>query len=497
MFAINAARRREALLEHHAERLRDFQVHTARQSAERAAKRAKISADDDVASSTLEAQSALARMRQGMCPRVPGFEPAAEAAGVEEVRLTSLTTQIAARLYSDMPRIKSVAALVKEYDQHFGLDPDEAVRRIDAAAIGAYLHAIKDTTRNSYDSGVLRWEFLFAFLKKAPYPVDEEMCERFAAACSVSLTVGTISQYLSAVRSRCIDIGMYMPERSAMPRLQRTLHGLKMAELATKGGRTRMALTIDISRNTLVVAKQRFEKLVAEGRPLPSIYSPDHYLVQRVVFSVPTTGMMRPSEFAVRRTESGFVSEPLLVKHYVQIADERDPNLVTGANLVLPHRKTASHPSSIYLGRTGDDYVCAISALNELLLARQAAGEVITGDSPLVLVERGGKKRPIEYADLVGITSATLRAAGYDDSQYKGHSFRIGAATTLALAGVPTSAIEAMGGWKPGSLSLPGYIREQVSASQRRLMCSFFTRPYRRAEEEQFVLPSVRRLTLP
>ena len=44
-----------------------------------------------------------------------------------------------------------------------------------------------------------------------------------------------------------------------------------------------------------------------------------------------------------------------------------------------------------------------------------------------------------------------LAAAGLPHLQYAGHSFRIGAATTAALAGVEDSTIQTLGRWHSGA----------------------------------------------
>ncbi len=45
---------------------------------------------------------------------------------------------------------------------------------------------------------------------------------------------------------------------------------------------------------------------------------------------------------------------------------------------------------------------------------------------------------------------ATLQGLGLPQDQYAGHSFRIGAATMAALAGIPDSAIQTLGRWRSG-----------------------------------------------
>ena len=393
---------------------------------ERAAKKAKT-ADPDLGDPDVlnpADRAAWFEIKRGVCPQAPASTAAADPARDDDV--VRLAQRTAEALQGRLPEGVHHDKLVREYALHFGTDIEAALRKMDTIAVHAYINHIKHTTRQSYASAVARWEFHCAFLMIEPYPVTETMCELFAAASSTTCTVDTISQYLTAVRDKCIGISVSMPERSAMPRLQRTLRGLKMAELQVKDGRVRMALTFDIGRTTLVAAAQRERDNEILGVAAPSLYSTDNYKLLRAVISLPLVALLRPSEAFVRTTSKGIVSAPLLVKHWCQINHDTDSGLIVGANLSLPHRKTDQFGarSMLYVGPTGDSYLCAVSAVNDLLVARQQAGEVVTGESPLLLIEANGERRPMTYADLTATMSKALRLAGFDDSKFKGHSFR-------------------------------------------------------------------------
>ena len=64
---------------------------------------------------------------------------------------------------------------------------------------------------------------------------------------------------------------------------------------------------------------------------------------------------------------------------------------------------------------------------------------------------------PLQRRKLVEITWDALAAKGYNTTQYCGHSFRIGAATTAAKNGLQDNVIKLLGRWESSSYQL--YIR--------------------------------------
>ena len=54
---------------------------------------------------------------------------------------------------------------------------------------------------------------------------------------------------------------------------------------------------------------------------------------------------------------------------------------------------------------------------------------------------------PLTKSRFVEMVRARLVRVGISHTGYSGHSFRIGAATTAAQAGIPDSAIQALGRW--------------------------------------------------
>ena len=92
-------------------------------------------------------------------------------------------------------------------------------------------------------------------------------------------------------------------------------------------------------------------------------------------------------------------------------------------------------------------------------------------------MERKGGLRPLSYEDLTTALQNDLRAAGYDTTHYKGHSFRIGAATTMAFNGVPEHVIKDMGGWSRDSKAFYLYVGK-APQEVRIHMSAFLARAY-------------------
>ncbi len=112
------------------------------------------------------------------------------------------------------------------------------------------------------------------------------------------------------------------------------------------------------------------------------------------------------------------------------------------------------------VGRTGDR-ICPVAATLGYLRARGA------GPGPLFRFKEG---KPLTKPHFVSQVRETLQARGIDGSSYSGHSFRSGAATTAARAGVEDSTIKMLGRWKSDAYQL--YIktpRHHLAAISTRL----------------------------
>ena len=129
----------------------------------------------------------------------------------------------------------------------------------------------------------------------------------------------------------------------------------------------------------------------------------------------------------------------------------------TIVHLMLRHSKSDIFDVgvTIHLGRTGD-LLCPVSALHAYLARRPPT------PGPLFLLESG---QPLSKQRLISTVHNTLGLARVDVGRFNSHSFRIGAATAAAQAGLPDSTIQQLGRWR--SAAFTHYLRPPVQSIAR------------------------------
>ncbi len=109
----------------------------------------------------------------------------------------------------------------------------------------------------------------------------------------------------------------------------------------------------------------------------------------------------------------------------------------------------------IYMGRA-QSALCPVAAILNYLASRpEQAG-------PLMIWKTGS---PLTREAFVRLIRQVLTNIGLNASEYAGHSFRIGAATTAALAGIPDHMIKTLGRWESEAYTL--YVRTDREALAR------------------------------
>uniref|UniRef100_A0A1X7T011 Tyr recombinase domain-containing protein n=1 Tax=Amphimedon queenslandica TaxID=400682 RepID=A0A1X7T011_AMPQE len=297
---------------------------------------------------------------------------------------------------------------------------------------GLFEQGLASSSNRTYSSAKSCY---FKFCRDAnlsPYPLSQGTICLFAAFLAQrGLSPGSISTYLSAVRHLDIQSSASTTPRSAWPYLQYVLRGIKRSSQGGPLQRARLPITPAILHQLHLVWDPRSSFL---------------HLLLWTTASVAFFGFLRLGE--VTATPG---SPPSILAESVAIDSHQSPSII---RLTVSRSKTDQFGKGawVVLGKTDDD-LCPVSALLAYL-ARRPGPRV----GPLLIQEDG---QPLTRDFFVHLLKEALGRCGIDSGGYSGHSFRIGAATSAAQAGVPDHIIKAMGRWE--SEAYQTYIRSSPS----------------------------------
>lgn len=122
----------------------------------------------------------------------------------------------------------------------------------------------------------------------------------------------------------------------------------------------------------------------------------------------------------------------------------------SSVEIILRHSKTMhnTHPITISLSKVSPPQVCPVTTLQLYLSAHKHR------NGPLFQFHSGS---PVSYHFVSTNLQNTVKFIGLNSQWYKGHSFRIGAATEAAKRGLSQIEIQKLGRWK--SDAVQKYIR--------------------------------------
>lgn len=289
---------------------------------------------------------------------------------------------------------------------------------------------VAPSTLTTYDSGKKRYISFCTEFHFTPLPVEESVLCRFVAFLSlVPLSHQSIRSYLSAVRHMQIMSGLPDPVFSSFPRLDYALKGVRRDALPRKRA-NRLPITPDLLRKISIAWRQQ---------------SPDwDRIMLWAAFCLGFFGFMRAGEFTCPSHEA-------FTPHMLSRADVSVDSHSTPTHLAVHLRQSKTDQFgagvTLQLGTTGDP-LCPVTAMLGYLAIRP------TTEGPLFIFRDGAT---LSRPRLVQSLRQALHTVGVDDAQYSGHSFRIGAATAAARAGLSDSLIKTLGRWKSSAFSL--YIR--------------------------------------
>ena len=310
-----------------------------------------------------------------------------------------------------------------------------------------FSQGLAQSTRRSYDTAMRRFHaFCVRFNMHTPFPVSEYVLCCFAAyLADEGLAPQMVKCYLAAVRSMQLSLGLPDPrDHSSLPMLKRVLAGISRAKLGQPStARPRLPITGPVLLHL-------HDALVRSSRP-------EKHLIWTVA-SLAFFGFFRLGELLVEA--AGQYDRAVHLSWGDVAVDNR-----TSPSMVKVHLKRSKCDQfgrgvDVVVGRT-DTRICPVAAVVSYIARRQDLS------GPFFINSHGGTVTKSWFVQQVRTTLASL---GLPQGEYAGHSFRIGAATSAALAGVEDSTIQALGRWQ--SSAFLQYIRmpqEQLAAISRRL----------------------------
>ena len=310
-----------------------------------------------------------------------------------------------------------------------------------------FKHGLAQSTQKSYAVATRRFHaFCVKFNVCTPFPVSENLLCCFAAhLADEGLAPQTTKSYLAAVRNLQISLGLPDPrDQSSLPILKRVLAGISRARLAHQlPPRVRLPITGSL--------------LTRIHTALHSSSHPEKILLWAIA-SVAFFGFFRLGELLVAAAVQ-YDSSVNLAWGDVAVDNRLSPSMVR-IHLKRSKCDQFGRGVDVIVGKT-DSLICPVAAMMAYITRRQ-------GDpGPFFVMEQG---EPVTKVWSVQQIRDTLTSLGLPQGDYAGHSFRIGAATSAALAGVEDSTIQALGRWKSAAfLQYVRMPRDQLAAISRRL----------------------------
>lgn len=219
-----------------------------------------------------------------------------------------------------------------------------------------------------------------------------------------------------------ISLGLPDPrEQSSLPVLKRVQAGIRRARML-KGTPSQIRLPI-----TAHILEQIRKVLDSSAHP--------HKGTLWAIACVAFFGFFRLGELL---PESAVAFNPATCLAWGDVAVDQQEN----PSMVRVHLKKSKCDQfgsgvDVILGRTGK-LLCPVAAILSFMVTRGANPGAFFLDS---------EGRVITKSWFIGHIRDILNRIGLPQHQYAGHSFRIGAATTAALAGMEDSTIQTLGRW--------------------------------------------------
>ena len=278
------------------------------------------------------------------------------------------------------------------------------------------------STKQTYSAGEKRFISFVNLYRpqegKHLLPASEETLMKFSAYLAKSIKHSSIKNYLAAVRHFHIRNGFSL-DCQQMLRLQLVLRGIKRSQ----GDKVRVRLPITIHHLKL------FHMMLA----LPVTTNFDSIMF-RAAITLAFFGFLWLGELTCNSKCNG---DTHLMPEDVVFSNEIQPT----AAMFIRIKESKTDPfrvgHTITIGGTNTP-LCPVLAMKQYLAIRPPKS------GPLFVNAVG---KPLTKQALTLESRKLLAQAGFNASNFAGHSYRIGAATTAAAAKLPSWLIKTLGRW--------------------------------------------------
>ncbi len=266
--------------------------------------------------------------------------------------------------------------------------------------------------------------FTIHFSIQAPFPVTEHLLCSFAAyLADQGLAPQTIRSYLSAVRNTQLALGFPDPrDHSSLPILKRVQAGIQRVR-SMGGPPSRLRLPITAS-----VMERIKTHLDAADTP--------HKELMWAICCTAFFGFFRLGELLPESKAK--INQAVSLMWGDVAVDSREKPTMIKVHLKRSKCDQFGTGADITMGATGLP-LCTVTAILQYIGTRGATPGLFFRKSPT---------QPVLKPWFVDQLRDMLAAVGLPRQQYAGHSFRIGAATTAAIAGIEDSTIQTLGRWQ-------------------------------------------------
>ena len=280
--------------------------------------------------------------------------------------------------------------------------------------------AIAPASRRAYSAGERRYIAFCNTCHWTPFPANDMMLSAFAAFLARSVKPGTVRAYISAVRNAHDEMGLADPTANTQL-LRRVLKGIDRTRTVSTT-RPRLPITMPVLRRLVDMLFRR--QMNARDR-----------LMLHAAMLTAFHGFLRCGEFTTLSDSTPFNPQKHLTKGDVAVGH-------SSASIRLKTSKTDPNGQGItvHIGAASQPY-CSVAALR-LHLALTTGSR----DTPLFTYQSGPPLSRERFVQEVRTLLVAARIPNVDS--YSGYSFRIGAATTAAMASAPEWLIRVMGRWK-------------------------------------------------